>query len=53
MNVDAPNKLPRSASRANPVLGILTYFARTLRFLRSVFVRPAFARNASSEVHAR
>jgi hypothetical protein len=39
-------KLLRSASCANPVLGILVYSTRTLRFLRSVFAQPAFARDA-------
>jgi hypothetical protein len=44
------NKLLRSAARANPVLGILMYSARTPRFLRSVFAQFAFARDASSQL---
>jgi hypothetical protein len=40
--------LLRSASCANPVLEMLMYFARTLRFLRSVFAQPAFARDGFS-----
>jgi hypothetical protein len=40
--------LLRLASCANPVLEMLMYFARTLRFLRSVFAQPAFARDGFS-----
>jgi hypothetical protein len=47
------NKLLRSAACTNPVLEILMYSARTLRFLRSGLVQTAFARDASSEVRDR
>jgi 6-phosphogluconolactonase len=45
------SKLLRSASRAPAVLGILMYFARTLRFLRSGDAQSAFARDALRQVH--
>jgi hypothetical protein len=46
----SPHSLLRLPASANPVLEMLMYFARTLRFLRSVFAQSDYARDGSSVI---